>query len=319
VLTEAVIEKMPVSVQKYARAILPVLEQLGNFLNMLTPAYNFLWSKATAVAKFLEPYHPKLLMKMAAGIVMMMFGGFFVLTIAAFEAFRLGGWENFQIAFGKMYTNYLTFMEGNKKDDEIDADGDGVADVLQGSSSSLITRKIKVFMVHTNPEEISLALGALYTGLLGVVAALRIEFAKTIALGATIGECIESPLKKFVEPIAQKMAPKEYHSWIRVGLEYVARSIGVSIAWFLQRIISAVHSAIRGGTMFTKAFSKFTGKLGYGMLSEGYFDEAFAIAASLFGLYFQLVNVFVLPWYMALLLFPVLCIEGFLQILMTIS
>jgi len=193
---------------------------------------------------------------------------------------------------------------GNTEDNEKDEDNDGIADVLQIDKAHLITRKIQVFMLNTNPEEISNALGSLYTGLLGVIAALKIQFARTIALGATIGECLETPAKKYLTPVLFKMTPREYHNWVTVGVTYITRSIGVSIAWFLQRVISSVHAAIKGGTMFTAAFAEFTGKYGYTTLSEGYFDEIFAVIAAFVGLYLQLSNMFVLPWYLNLLLLP---------------
>jgi hypothetical protein len=37
--------------------------------------------------------------------------------------------------------------------------------------------------------------------------------------------------------------------WVKPTVSYGIHSVAISLAWFLQRIISAVHSAMRGGLM----------------------------------------------------------------------
>jgi hypothetical protein len=319
ILSDALIEKLPVSVQKYARMVFPILLNIGHLLNILGPYAIMAYEKAKEVYVKLEPYHPFLLLEMFSGLVLIFFGGFFALTIAAVEAFRIAGWSEFVVAAKEIRKNYHQFIEANVKDDEEDLDGDGISDSLQISKTQLVTRKMKLFMLNTDPEELSDALTCLYTGFLGVLAALRLQFARTIALGATIGQVLEKPANKYATPLLKKMFPEEYHSWITVGTRYVTRTIGCSVAWFLQRIISAVHAAIRGSTLFCNGFAAWMKKHGHNSLAEGYFDEVFAGVCCLFGLYFQLTSFFLLPWYMSLLLFPLVALEFSLTLILSWS
>ena len=109
---EALIDKMPLKVQGYARAILPFFIMGGKFINTLGPyfvqAYDLILKGQAALA----PYHPELIWGMVWGLTMMFFGGYFVLVIASYEAFRLSGWESFKVAFTKIKANYDAFQVG---------------------------------------------------------------------------------------------------------------------------------------------------------------------------------------------------------------
>jgi hypothetical protein len=63
------------------------------------------------------------------GLIICFFGGLYPTLFAAAEAFRLCGWERTQGAIMDIYTETVTILEQSKKDDELDEDGDGVADV----------------------------------------------------------------------------------------------------------------------------------------------------------------------------------------------
>lgn len=58
-------------------------------------------------------------------------------------------------------------------------------------------------------------------------------------------------------PALHHLVPAEYHKWTPLVRRYVARSIGVSVAWWLYRLIAALHSALRGADLVVK------GGLGY--------------------------------------------------------
>lgn len=292
----------------------PVFLAMCKLVDILSPLVPIVTENAKKFWTFLQPYQPMLMAPMLCGLVFIFFGGYFVLTISAFEAFRLSGWDSFCSACTTLYANYEAFKKKSEEDDKEDLDGDGIADVLQIEQKTLITRKVGVFMRSTDPVIMSQALTSIYTGFVGVVATLKIQFAKTITLGATIGECIHGPIDSILEPILYKVVPADYHKWVEVGGDYVCRSVGCSIAWFFQRIISALHAAIRGSYMFTEAFADFTKFHGYTTLSEGFWDEIFAIICSLFGLYLQITSMFMMPWILTFLLMPIVTLEWFLQL-----
>jgi hypothetical protein len=56
---------------------------------------------------------------------------------------------------------------------------------------------------------------------------------------------LEVPLKEMLPPAARK--------WVRPGLGFFCRSVGISIAWTLTRAIFAFHSSIRGAEIFVRA------------------------------------------------------------------
>ena len=68
-------------------------------------------------------------------------------------------------------------------------------------------------LISVNPDALSLAIGNLYTGFLAIVAALRIKFARAVALGSSIGEILAKPASRFISPLIAMMLPKEYKKW----------------------------------------------------------------------------------------------------------
>jgi len=178
---------------------------------------------------------------------------------------------------------------------------------------------LKLFLISCSPTKLQEALSGIYTGLVGVLATLRLQFARTITLGSTIGEVIAPPAIKFLHPIIAAIIPKDYHKWIDVILSYAARSIGVTIAWTLHRIVSTVHSAMRGSQAFCAAFARWTEKRGWTMLANGYWDEVFVAICAVLGFYVQIRSWFTLPWLLYIPLFPIVFTERVLTYLVGLS
>jgi len=220
------------------------------------------------------------------------------------------------LCYGKI-TKFL--KKASDADDARDDDNDGIPDVQQIPSQDLITRKLKIFLTNCSPQKLQEALSGIYAGLVSVLATLRLQFARTITLGSTIGEVIASPAIKYGHPIIAAMVPSDYHKWIDVILTYIARSIGVSIAWTLSRIVATVHSAMRGSQVFCESFARWTGKRGYMLLSNGYWDEVFICVCAVLGFYIQIKSWFSLPWILYLPLFPVVITERILTYLVGLS
>merc|ERR1711957_725314 len=109
---------------------------------------------------------------------MCFFGGVFPATIAAYEAWRTCGGSVAIADLQKLYGEFTKVKDLNKKDDEKDEDGDGIADVNQVDAKQLMQRKVGVVLSAVQPEVVSGALTGLYTGWIGVLAILKIQFAK---------------------------------------------------------------------------------------------------------------------------------------------
>merc|ERR1712007_267779 len=97
-----------------------------------------------------------------------------------------------------------------------------------------------------DPAVLNSSLSSLYTGWVGVLAVLKIQFAKVVTLGHAIGSRIYKTVARF-EPALEKMVPEDYSKWVGPVLNWICKAIAITIAWWTQRILSAVHGAIRGG------------------------------------------------------------------------
>ncbi len=80
----------------------------------------------------------------------------------------------------------------------------------------------------------------------------------------------------------------------------------MSIAWTVQRILSAFHSALRGGLLFARNILSYLDEMKYLQIKheETYLDEIVGYSLALLGLYFQLAWGFGLPFPLNILLFP---------------
>eukprot|EP00581_Thalassiosira_minuscula_P028149 CAMPEP_0183756318 /NCGR_PEP_ID=MMETSP0739-20130205/4933_1 /TAXON_ID=385413 /ORGANISM="Thalassiosira miniscula, Strain CCMP1093" /LENGTH=231 /DNA_ID=CAMNT_0025993465 /DNA_START=203 /DNA_END=895 /DNA_ORIENTATION=+ len=181
------------------------------------------------------------------GAVMCFMGGFYPTVFAALQAAEHGGLATVRKALSALSEEIMVIVEANKKDDQVDADGDGIADAKQISGRELLRRKVKLVLAKMNPEKVNTALAAIYKVWMSVLAVLTIEFARTIALSLTISQYIKKIADRFLLPLFKKATPDEYQQWCPVLMDWFCKSIGMSIAWKIQTVISAFTSALAGG------------------------------------------------------------------------
>lgn len=203
----------------------------------------------------------------------------------------------------------------NAKDDAKDDDNDGVADVLQISPTELATRKSLLFLRTVDPVRFTSALHGIQTGFMVVVATLKVQFVKAIALGAAIAEILDVPAERFAVPALEMILPADYKRWAAPAVQYTVKSVSVSIAWFLARVISAFHSALKGGIMASRNILDYVDAMGFYKVNheDTYIDEITGYGMAALGLWFQLSFAFQLPLVMSILLFPFTIAEWFLM------
>ena len=179
-------------------------------------------------------------------------------------------------------------IEDNKKDE----DGDGIPDVDQLEGKALLMRKTQVFLTKCDPGKINTAVGGLYLSWIAVVASLKIQFARTITLALSIAEMLQRPVDWIIAPALLVIVPAEYRKWIPVILGWCCKSLAMSIAWYIQRVISAATSAVRGGLMCSRGVMKLCYRRGWrlgGMLPENdedtYLDEVAGFMIAGLGFY----------------------------------
>eukprot|EP01129_Flabellula_baltica_P015625 TRINITY_DN8023_c0_g1_i1.p1 TRINITY_DN8023_c0_g1~~TRINITY_DN8023_c0_g1_i1.p1 ORF type:complete len:362 (+),score=84.70 TRINITY_DN8023_c0_g1_i1:121-1086(+) len=246
------------------------------------------------------------------GLGLCFFGGTYAVSIAAVEAYMMVGFEDTKKAVAYLYYEFKKVKEAYVADDAVDEDNDGIADVLQIDSSQLLVRKTMLFFASIeDPEQVTKAWGGIVSGFLAVLATLKIEFAKVITLGTAIGNFLRKPASYILVPILAPILGEKYDHWLNVIINTLCKLIAVSIAWSVQKIVSAVHSSIKGGLMFSRHIIIFLNKKGYLTINheETYVDEVVGWGVALIGLWFQLSNFFSLPFPWNIILFPVTVCE----------
>lgn len=281
----------------------------------LTPYVEKAYNKGLEYWEIVKPYKPELLVPSLIGFVMCFFGGSFLTLIAAVEAFKLCGYENTVANAKIIYEDIKKVIDHNLADDKKDDDNDGTPDVLQVSGAELVKRKVLLVLRTVDPNRLTCAIAAINAGFLGVIATLKMQFAKTITLGNAIASTIEGPVDRYIIPKVEPHVPEEYRKWIRPVISYSIRSVAISIAWFIQRIISALHSALRGGLMCSRNILKYLSAMKIYELDENdtYLDEIVGYGLAVLGLIFQLSTAFSLPFPLNFLLFPFTIVEYILM------
>jgi len=236
---------------------------------------------------------------------------FVAAIITAIEAYRQIGWGPTVKALKVLHADFQTVAAASKKDDAKDADGDGIADVDQMSAADFVERKTLLMLRTTDPTAVGDAVSAISVGWVAVLAALKISFARAIALGAAIGDVLCVPALRYGAPMLKRVTPEEYQKWIVPGLTYTCKFVAISVAWTVQRVISACHSAVRGGQLAGKGLVAYLHK--YGLLKKSaddtYLDEIVGYALMVLGLLFQLSMGFSLPFPLNIILLPVTICE----------
>jgi hypothetical protein len=152
------------------------------------------------------------------GFVFCFFGGMFPTLFSAIQAAEQGGRATLVEAVCDLAEEAAIIVNESKKDDKVDKDKDGMADVKQIESHDYVKRKTLLVMAKCNPKKIDKALSAMYSVWLSVMAVLCVEFARTVQMANSIAEFMIQPVDRFVAPLIKAATPDEYDKWVPVVL-----------------------------------------------------------------------------------------------------
>ena len=315
---DSIAKLAPTEYAEYVTKLKPVVEPVFDVLYAILPYFALAGTKMNVAWEMAQPYHPEELGTALLGLLMVFFGGTYLTTIAAFEAFRQCGWERTERHLRILFQNYAKAKIAFAKDDEEDADGDGVPDVLQISSNELYRRKALLIAKSVEPDDVSNAMAGIWSGVFGVVCVLRIQFAAAVTLGAAIGDVLHKGVHQYLQPTLSDMVPQEHNylkKWVPTVVKYLCRSFAVTIAWLLQRVISAFHSAIRGSEMAIKGITLYLKRHGHIQAvpvegSQLWF--VLNICLAFVGFMWQIRSGFALSFPWNLLFFPITIVEWIL-------
>mmetsp|Transcript_37058 Transcript_37058/g.44800 ORF Transcript_37058/g.44800 Transcript_37058/m.44800 type:complete len:351 (-) Transcript_37058:231-1283(-) len=306
-LISAASAKAPEKYAPYIEKAAPVGAGIVVFLKTVIPLYVKLFQRLYDLYNQL-PYD---LMVAVYGFALCFFGGQYATLIAAVETFRIAGWDPTKAAIMELLEEHKAIAAANKDDNDKDDDGNGVKDVDELEADKLLMRKTVMILKSANPDKVNSALSGIYMGLMGVVAALKVKFAKTVMLGVSLSNALKAPVNRFIVPIVKKTVDEDYHKWIPSVVGYVCKFIAISIVWWLQRVISAFHSAIKGGLMCARHTIAFSNSKGYTKIDcdNSYVDEIAGWGLAMLGMYLQVIYGFTTPFPLNIIFLPLDAVE----------
>lgn len=265
----------------------------------------------------LAPYNPELLFPSLCGLILCFFGGCFSSVISAVEALHNFGYNGVRDSVLLIAKDIQTAWDANKKDNELDEDNDGIADVDQVSSLQLVNRKFFLMLKVIDPNRIATTFAYLNTALMAILATLKVKFARSFTLAQGITEAILPSLELVLIPGIEAFVPVEYKKWVKPTFAFIVNMVIVSFAVTLQRIIDSIYSSIRGGLMFSRNIMEYLTIKGIYKIdhNETIIDEIFGYALALIGFYFQFRIGYQIPFFFRLFLFPLTFLENLLLVL----
>jgi len=228
------------------RALAPVLNIFIKLLLIIIPIYQYIFKWCL----YLYYVLPKNAISIIFGLALCFAGGAYLTVFAAIEGFRKMGWERAYKDIMILYDAAKEVVVASETDDDQDEDRDGIADVDQISPDALLKRKMAVAMkAIKEPWIVQDAIGSLWSAYLAVLATLKMQFARTTAIALGIAEMVKFPFVRAVSPLLAKALGKDLQHWAETILDTLINFIAIWFAWFLQMIISAFYSGLRGGKM----------------------------------------------------------------------
>lgn len=321
VKSDDVVEKL----KKLEELALPLTESFMAFYEVVDPYLDAALDYVENTVRQISHHHAELILQIIAGIIETFLGSQFVLSIAAVESFRLVGLDKIKHNLIILKRNYQLAKEASKKDDKLDEDKDGTADVLELTKRELAVRKMKLVLKTVDPVQISETFIFFQISLFAILATLKAHFALAITLGSSLGQTIERSVNPVLQPSLRKLVSPEYHKWIPIVISYTIRSICISFAWIFVQGINALHSSFRGAFLLVRSLFQLA------LVNEWIkcdevevdFDSKQAnplyilagIALAIAGFLIQVSALYEgLPFFVHLLMFPLNIVEYLLQI-----
>jgi len=307
-------DSMPEGVKNAMHALAPVADAIHKAFVAAWPYIIAGYRKGKAVYDQMPEYS----VVMIYGLVVAFCGAHFAALVAVVEAFKQSGaFKKIGACLVDLYESFQKLHAENEKDNAKDEDGDGVSDVDELSNGELFLRKCALVMRTVDPNKFNKALSGLYSGFIAAVMVVQYEFAKTVTLGASLGDFMEKSIDIVLDPLLDMSVPKEYHSWIDLIEKYICRTIGVTIAWAIQFYNSLLHCAVAGSLIFSRALVPFLnqrGVLHIDNLEDTYVDEIIGWAVALVSIFVQYTLGFKLIFPFNVILSPVLGVEWSLRL-----
>ena len=94
-------------------------------------------------------------------------------SISHTQAAEHGGLTTVRKSLSSLTNEIMIIINESKKDDKVDADGDGIPDAKQISGRELVKRKVKLVLTKMDPEKVNTAIASLYKGMSNILILLN--------------------------------------------------------------------------------------------------------------------------------------------------
>jgi hypothetical protein len=290
----------------------PIFHQISVAIETAQPYVSKGNSYAKKYWKQLEPYQPDLLIPAFIGLALILAGGMFPTMIASVEAVRASGtWPGIKTSFINLKNNYNISKAASAKDDLLDADRNGVPDILELKRNTYVHRKSLLLLKSINIEQVSDALQQLVTALIAILATLRLHFAYVLTIGASIskmchdwcGTIATDSVLNIISEENRRLAPFIVLSCFRIA--------GFILAWIFTRYVFAFYIAMSGGKLFVESVSAYLKQMKKLSSNHWVFQNESQLSSALGGLgfVFQCYMGFKLILIIRLILLPLLFAE----------
>lgn len=139
-------------------------------------------------------------------------------------------------------------------------------------------------------------------------------------MAVTLSNDVQKTILHFAGPTIIAAVPKGYERWAPVVIGWLAKSVAISLAWYLQTVISACTSALEGGLIVTRSMLRILVRKGVrlgGLIpdrhEDTYIDEIGGYMVAAMGFYFQFRLGFDVPFPFNVLLLPFEAAESYLR------
>jgi hypothetical protein len=168
--------------------------------------------------------------------------------VAAYEAYQLCGGVAASAACATVAAQVRTCLDASAAEDAKEG-GAGAKGAAAPAPAVLLRRKALLVARMADPEALSAACGALLVTYLGVLAAIKLRFARTLALATAIAEGLHPVVQRHALPALDAAVSPELRKWNGPGLSLALKVLVMMAALSMEMALAAMHSALMGGAL----------------------------------------------------------------------
>lgn len=293
-------------------------ESAARLCKAAAPHISRLLEGTSAALQTAEQYEMQSVAPMLIGLAVCFFGGYFLTVIMVLETLRLLCWEDIRSSFQKLRANYEVAQAESRRDDEVDADGNGIADVKEMEKGELLAHKVSLFLKSVNMQEVRAALRVLANAGLSVVATLRVRLARNMALAGSVADAVGRSFPQLAEHVAEFL-PTDRKKFAGAITSAALQAVAFVFAVLFNAAITTANCALRGAQLFTRhalELAKAHGLLPRGgdaeITLESDKGKMLVGGIAVLGLLFQMLHRTAPPFPLSLLLLPLTLAESIL-------